>query len=521
MLFRIVRLSDSVIVKSGTWGECGPVFATLPEGTHRLEPVSAENTLPSYLRDVVNVTTDDSDDDDTNNVPTVHVDADIANAFGMADLPNVHVNAAVNPLFAIAFGAAPAAPTPAPRVELVTRGARTKEQAAEQIATQERIVADVCGVAPPPPWFAPGTEMLAVGKDTYRTLAREHADLPPAREAASDMIHRIRDERRVSVVAPLSSFRVHVDAGRLMFSRPDHAPFGVEGRFLRDIGRMNADVFRGGADMLLGLSPHVAADVLNDLLPNIDKVMQLRVRTTNGLPAAFAVVGKGYSPADADVWLTHALPHLDATMRGAVSYNPVTTDVEAKFSWNAPHDLDAKVGDVFRAGWRGQSRDNGTGSFKGGGWALRVRCINCTVIEMNGEDIRRVHKGSMANLAAQVAESVTNAREGFAPFADAWGILRETSLVGAELFGVEVTDLRDVLPEIAGRIGVTGASAERIGEELVKAYDAEPGDTAADFLNAVTRAAHEAEWSDLLRRCMEERAGQLVYELLPGQELRA
>lgn len=405
-------------------------------------------------------------------------------------------------------------------VELYSTGPRTQAQAAVEIGRQMEIVQRVTGTLGAPPFYAAGTELLPIGKDQYRVLAREYADLPPAEEAAHAALTTIRAEQRENVVCNIGKVDWTTDGG-VLTAVYEGKGFAVETPFLRALCTKASDRMLGGGALLSELPADIVADVLNERLHGANRRVQFRTRVYDGVRRAFAVVGPEFpSGADADQWLAETLGHVRGQgMRGSVVYDPSTTEVQARFMWGAPQELDAKVGDVFRAGWSGASRDNGTQSFRGGGYAERIRCINCTVIVIGGDqDFRKVHKGTAVRFLDAVAGSMRAAVDGFQPFADAWGIVRSVDVAGMEIDGTVYTGPDELMRALADS-GYLGVKGDTMYQELTAAWAKEPGEDVASVLNAITRASHEAQaqWDAIVRRTMEERAGELLYVYANGE----
>ena len=79
------------------------------------------------------------------------------------------------------------------------------------------------------------------------------------------------------------------------------------------------------------------------------------------------------------------------------------------------------------------------------------------------------------------------------------------------MFGKPYNDAREALTGLATSGQITPAVArDTLVEALLTAHSKEPGDSLVDVLNAVTRAAHEAEWSEFHRQMLEQRAGELL-----------
>ena len=401
---------------------------------------------------------------------------------------------------------------------------RTQEQAAAEQTAQAALVTSILGVAPPTSAFAYGTEMLNIGKARYREYAREYEDMPPIDECLDAAIRDIQYEGRQNHKVHPMDVDVYVDDGGqtiLSWDKGEGWCMLEEEAISRLVTRYAGQFFSGG-NLLLNMDPDLRAETLRRHLHRAGpsaKAMQVRTRSSVvdgafGPPQAFAIVGTGYpAEADADKWMAVARDVLSGSqMRGSVVYKPTTTEVVMRAMWGAPETLDAKVNDIFRVGWQGRSRDNGTMSFKGGGFALRIVCINCTVMEVSNDTVyRKVHKGASVDFLAAVKGSTDGVYAGFEPFAQAWGILREQDIQSVELWGTTYASIPDAIEGAVAKGQITASLGKDVlTAALIQSYNLEPGETIADLVNAVTRCAHEGEWDMTIRDELEREAGRLV-----------
>lgn len=412
--------------------------------------------------------------------------------------------------------ALPEAPAPA---ELLSAGPRSQEVAAQEQRNQQQAAETVCGCLLPQPYFALGTEMADVGKEKYRSIAREHDALPSAEQVFADCAARIRAEHRENFQTSARSLKFEAQGKALVLSGRHVPEVRIEDNFLSAFTRKFPEAYHNGSALITSLNPALAADVLNDRLHDIRidaPLVQIRARDNGGTRTAFALVGPAFPVgADSDRWLTNAKDMIGGQeMKGTVVYNPATTEVIARASWNAPETIDARVGDVFRVGWQGGARDNGTQAFHGGGFAERIICRNCTIMQAGGEQDRQVHKGAATHFMRTVRDSLQSARDGFAPFARAWSALRAAQISNIKIWEHAFHSVPDAL-EWGVKHGEIAADVAKdvLLENLLRAYSVERGDSLADLVNAVTRAAHEAKWGDVTRGMLEQNAGELVYVL--------
>jgi hypothetical protein len=433
----------------------------------------------------------------------------------------------------VAVDAAPAqvaAPAPALRP-----GVDVDPEAERRIKAAEAFLS-ARGFAPPPPWYAAGTEMLPEGRATFRGLARRHEEQPAFRDAAGAVIGQIKAERRSDVqLGDARALRLLPD-GTLTRGK---APIALEPLALKGLISRFPKAFPGAWSFLSLLDPAARAEAVNAQLSRLGewydddgRNLRLRLRNLDGRWQAFAAVSPSYMPMDADKVLGAYVETLDGLglpdPRGVVAYNGETTDVTIRATWHAPQSFRPSVGDVFESGIVGRSNDAGGGAHTGGNTFVRVRCINCTTLDFGDDAFRRVHKGSrtqdltavgLRRIQQDVAGLVNQSGEAARYFLDSWGVLRETSIRDVSIGGKKHADPKDALRALV-KSGELDADVARdtMVEALLRGYDAEPGDTLADVFNAVTRAAHEGLLDEIQRWRVERAAGALLPVLVQRAE---
>jgi len=163
-----------------------------------------------------------------------------------------------------------------------------------------------------------------------------------------------------------------------------------------------------------------------------------------------------------------------------VTYDRNTTDVQFN-AWAMPnHVVDLSAGDVFKGGISGGTSDIG-GSYWGGLQFIRNLCLNLIILaDERAEAFRVSHNANPTTVLRKMRQGIADSDAAFDLIREQWGMLRE----------VEVEDPKAVLAELAKVIGLPRRSAaERDAsvEMLLNGWAAEPGNTKADLLNAVSR----------------------------------
>jgi len=398
----------------------------------------------------------------------------------------------------------------------------------------EAMVTSLPGFAPlPGTWFPPGTEMMPPGKSKYKSLAKLHADLPPARDGLTQLHDQIKSENRTAIMVDAKDLRLD-EAGRLTrTTQPGKPGIPVEREALRALVQRFNRAFPGAWAYLQELQPGHRAETVNAQLSRLaeyypkskDRAASVGVRQLSGAWQAYRVNSTSYLPMDGDMVARVLLAELEAQglpdPRAEVSYDAGGTTFQVRVSWHADEHYDAGVGDVFEGGYTVRSNDAGRGRLTGGTFLRRVICINCTVMSSGEDSISRVHRGSrtgnqiaalnsaLAKVRADLSAMIRESETGIRYFLDQWGILRESSaqlVPGAETASHAVRRLVE-----SGTVEVKGVSKAQLLAAVQEGFAAEPGETLADVQNAFTRAAHASSFlNEVARWELERQAGELV-----------
>ncbi len=386
------------------------------------------------------------------------------------------------------------------------------ETARDRVLRQEAD-AVAAGFTLAPLLYEPGQRVIDVGDENFAAMRRELAALPSIDVAAAQFREVIASERREDQRHDARELRVSDTDGYTLTVGPKLAS--------NAFGQLAALCKFGRGAMYLeeDCGPTLRAHNVNTHLMALDKArpVVLRTRIENGRRVAYAAVTPTYQAVDADKILdgVAAAGVLDQT-RVELTYNGARMRASALDMPDTVVDL--ACGDVFRAGVRISTDDTGRGRIRVSAVLFRNRCLNLIIVdEAEVETMSRVHRGSLpvAEVVAEVVAAVEAARAKVAPFLDSWRNAR----------AYKIARPREALADLVADRGLvlTGMRSAAQRGQLVgaiqAAFDVEPGDSAADLANAITRAAHER--TDLfsldLREELEKQAGALI--LLPGQLL--
>lgn len=391
----------------------------------------------------------------------------------------------------------------------------------------------------------------ATGKVSSAHLlkAQEHDRRMPLRDAAEQLAERVRGEARSdeTVTARELASKVEVN-GRLtlagmtlqeqairgLLGRVDSPAlsyvFGLRDRIadrVREARTIDADP-KGSAASVAALHAASQADkrelahVLSHELGQAGDVqIKLRTRRIGEGRDVFAAVSTRYEPADAPEVIAQILKAMPADAKGSWSYDPVTTTWEVRAElWTPTPAAEHAVGEAFRGYVSFRSRDNGTGSLKGGGGIEILACLNSATYVANGVEVNRRHIGA---IVAEAEKMVAKARTSIDALCAAWGVAREEvidlpsdleALVGLPISkaipGFWWGTLGDRKGELAGVL--PGRTKDHV-QGLTAAYFSERRDpervVRADFAQAWTRYI-QAQPTDVRRDAEAAGAAWLV-----------
>jgi hypothetical protein len=357
------------------------------------------------------------------------------------------------------------------------------------------------GFALPRPIFAPGTRVTELGDRNFRVERERVEALPLFPVAAASLLERIRREERVDLPAKPGEDLYFQSQGGVTYKGEWH--FLMEERAFQALCQHLG--IGAGAKYLAELcGPKLrSSNMFNQMDDRGWKPLVLRTRRTadGNHHSVYAVVTPSYAAFDAHDVMNAAMPAL-ADARVELLYDDARLTATAL--WMPEHVVDLSAGDVFRVGVRLECDDTGRGRIRVTAVVLRNLCLNLIIVaEGEVETMSQVHRGDRERIRAALPKAVDAARAKVSRFLDAWGFARSLKV--------------DVIETFRGWIdaGVVDVEGERDDEavlnSLVAAWQEEPGDTLADAVNALTRAAHTVPtWSLSVREELERAAGKIV-----------
>jgi hypothetical protein len=298
--------------------------------------------------------------------------------------------------------------------------------------------------------YATGTRMAAGGYATQDGRKREHDAQGPIKLAGAALIGAVEGEGRtdhdmsaadfarqltVNGKIAVAGFNLSEQAIRGLVVRLDqrnpqgvgfYSPmagyvFGLRNRIADEFAKPEAD------RNVKGISEDRAkiAEILRFECLRAPEV-RMRLRTRNAPHDIFAIVSQSYVAADAPTVVPQILAGLPADAKGSFAYNPATTRWELRASvWTATPVAEQAVGEAFRGYGTFGSRDDGGGSFTGGGGVELLRCLNASTYTAAGTNTNRRHMGA---ILADVDKMIVAARKAIDVLCNAWGTNRSAEI---------------------------------------------------------------------------------------------
>lgn len=311
--------------------------------------------------------------------------------------------------------------------------------------------------------FATGTRMMNEGYATQTARQAEHAAKLPAREAAAQLVAMVRAEKREDRTVSAREFAdaIHANGAITVDGHAigEQAIRGLAARIespmlgyvlgLRD--RMAVRKRAANADPSAVRTANEAdrakiAEVLrHECLNASGERFKLRLHANgkNGRPDCYAIVGEGYSPADAPDAVDQLVDQLPSDARASFAYDVASTTWELRASvWTPTAVAEQAVGEAFEGYVSFSSKDNGTAKFRGGGGILLLRCLNASTYTADDSSVARVHRGRILYAVERMMRKSLNAIDAITT---AWGTNRATVLEIPEVEGKKIT-LEDAIP---------------------------------------------------------------------------
>ena len=394
----------------------------------------------------------------------------------------------------------------------------------------EKMLRDM-GLTPGRTWYAPGTPLNSWGLDKWKVERRALDDAPRVADACRAIEQAVKDERRKDyTVEEPNRLRLALDGGALMLTHPDmDEPVRLERHGLRGLsaryGRKTAHDWHAILPPTSYLESMHREEIVEHFNQRAPRILAdrpgLLLRTREAVDgygrSLFGVVSPTYGVCDVDQVAKMLREELPAEVAATMVYNP--DDTTMTFEAVSMRDVPPTVGEVWKVGLKGGTGDNGgTGSrYRGFGGFWRTVCRNLTTEELAAVDrLHQRHRGE--GVADKIREQIRTGwdalRPAFEQFSNRWEVLNQTAAV--DLFGG--SDVAEAIAEMVaktkqGNALVKASEIERdaLVQMLLHTHSAEPGETVADVVNAVTRL-HESRVPARCIAAVESVAGSMARE---------
>jgi hypothetical protein len=412
------------------------------------------------------------------------------------------------PPFAHQYEALEFDPTPTPPHPIPVSPMPNSSNPAREIAITEHQIALDHGFSAGPNvdsglLYEAGTALLEIGHEVLRRAEEKYNALPTLEEASATHTEVISDEERRDAVVDLTQFRLDPRGDLRIWNQSTTSPRVSEGTWgtqftaLSDHAMSQLSV-RAPGNVNRSLSGKTTQEMVR--LRTRVSPPSAQVHTNTGKREAYAIVGsgrRGFQPFDTDKLLAE-VSRVAPEMKAEVTYDRDSTVMRCRaVSASAPLDIPVfqGTGRVHRIGFDVWSADNGTMSMRVGGFLLRVRCLNATLVEHHHKARRRFrHVGAISQLSAGILETINAVKEATRELVDLWG----RKMV--EYYLDEDNETRLSPQEAIQRLVVAklvptaGLTQEEAIDRYVSAWNEEPGASAASVIMAIQRASHEATW---------------------------
>lgn len=319
------------------------------------------------------------------------------------------------------------------------------------------------GFAVPPPIFAPGTRVRAVGDQNFR-IERDRVDRMPDFDVAAQAVQdTIADEERRDLTVRVADVRM-TDGGEL---KVGDVELELEVNAFHQLANL-CDFGMGARYLAEKCSSGLRATNVNYHLARRDgRQLTLRTRQDGGRRRVFATVTPSYTPVDTDAVLGAVRSSLsDAHVE--MRYDG--SGVRATALWMPDEVVDLAAGDIFKVGVRIETDDTGRGRIRVSGVVWRNRCLNLIIIgEGEVETVSQVHRGDPDRILEVVTNGVEEARAKVGDFLDAWGHARNVKVQPTELLRSWVESRKLVVPGVR-----TPEQRDAVVESLLSAWGGAP-----------------------------------------------
>ncbi len=357
--------------------------------------------------------------------------------------------------------------------------------------------------------FDAGTALAQSGHDALQAYDAAYKALPAASDAIDAYRWTVDAENRTDHVVDLAMHRINA-AGNLDITPRIDGCGGIE-----------------PAKQAWRALTEIAGQNVNQGLSRLsDATRRIRTRDTRSGASreAYGIVStdptRGYAifdgPQVADLLMAGLRDAgLSSGAKMELTYDRDTTRYSMRAIVQAPVDVPsfAGVGRVHQLFAQVSGGDDGNHAVKGEIGALRIRCLNATLVQAKGMQWSKTHRGQ----ASEIRRLVSGMVHQFGTAADS---LREvwTRAASEHYLATDgsVLSVREALTRLVGHghISSGGLENDAAVDHYMAAWREEESPTSvAGILMAVQRAAHESTWATKWSTTeIEESASSLLYQ---------
>jgi len=376
----------------------------------------------------------------------------------------------------------------------------------------EQMLKDM-GLTPGRTLFAPGTPLVKWGLDKWRAERQAVESWPTLREAADAVREQVLAELRVDDTVPAHRLRMRVEGDRLVVHRGGGGLF-LERHGLEQLASRCAG-FLPPSNYVRSMTADEVAHLWNSraergLLKDAGDIVLRHRRSVDDVGRSiYAAVSTSYGVHDVHQVAQDLARILGPATPGSLVYDPDRVSL----AWEAMQmrDVPPVVGEVWKAGLKGGSRDDGKGSAWVLGALLRALCCNLTTEELETSRSRQRHRGHSVgiNHRAQLRRAWQAVEPAMDAFASRWTTLAQTDATDVLGGDTVVEAIERLVASDKELRDAAGVKRDALVQMLLAGHAHEPGDTVADVVNAVTRL-HESKLPVHRVSAVQARAGELT-----------
>jgi hypothetical protein len=371
------------------------------------------------------------------------------------------------------------------------------------------------GFSTPHATLASQGEAVSKGTLIRRRITEHVQSLPTARDAAFDLARIIDAENREARVLRNNEITLSDDG--------TWCAGGDKLRISRDaFTSLMAKVGgAGAASYLSGVDPDLRAYNVRALLAkNPNDLRKYAVRDgRDGQREIYAIMGENYPLVGAKETLDQIARRAPTDSRAEWRYDPNSTRVEFKELMRSEVTPTLKQwDDVFQIGRAWSLKDNGAAAIKVALLTFRMACSNMLIWrEDNSYAVRVLHRGAASSVAERLLDGFNEVGDLLRSFTYRWAGVRDIRALESPTMDHAIRTFEHLID--TKRLPVSKKHAPVAVAGLSVAWTAEPGDSAADVINSVTRYARDLVTSPTEHFAADEleaAAGGLM-QLTPSQ----